>query len=108
MNVNNYKDLDLIKYTAVLSFLIFFNYFLWSINSWEIIKSINFIFLLFVVFDKSNCPTNNKMAILDKCMYPLVPYLLRISHGPGFVICSTNAICPTNNKIGKMEQIDDP
>ena len=50
MNVNNYKDLDLIKYTAVLSFLIFFNYFLWSINSWEIIKSINFIFLLFVFF----------------------------------------------------------
>ena len=50
MNVNNYKDLDLIKYTVVLSFLIFFNYFLWSINSWEIIKSINFIFLLFVFF----------------------------------------------------------
>ena len=50
MNANNYKDLDLIKYTAVLSFLIFFNYFLWSINSWEIIKSINFIFLLFVFF----------------------------------------------------------
>ena len=50
MNVNNYRDLDLIKYTAVLSFLIFFNYFLWSINSWEIIKSINFIFLLFVFF----------------------------------------------------------
>ena len=50
MNVNNYKNLNLIKYTAVLSFLIFFNYFLWSINSWEIIKSINFIFLLFVFF----------------------------------------------------------
>ena len=50
MNVNNYKDLDLIKYTVVLSFLIFFNYFLWSINSWEIIKSINFIFLLSVFF----------------------------------------------------------
>ena len=41
MNVNNYKDLDLIKYTTILSFLISFNYFLWSINSWEIIKSIN-------------------------------------------------------------------
>ena len=50
MNVNNYKNLNLIKYTAVLSFLIFFNYFLWSINSWEIIKSINFIFLLCVFF----------------------------------------------------------
>ena len=50
MNVNSYNDLNLIKYTAVLSFLIFFNYFLWSVNSWEIIKSINFIFLLFVFF----------------------------------------------------------
>jgi len=50
MNVNNYNDLNLIKYAAVLSFFIFFNYFLWSVNSWEIIKSINFIFLLFVFF----------------------------------------------------------
>ena len=50
MNVNSYKDLNLIKYTAALSFLIFFNYFLWSINSWEIVKSINFLLLLSVFF----------------------------------------------------------
>jgi len=50
MNVSSYKNLNLNKYTVVLSFLIFFNYFLWSINSWEIIKSINFIFILFVFF----------------------------------------------------------
>ena len=46
MNVNNYTNLDLIKYSLVLSLLIFLNYFLWSINSWEIIRSINFLFLL--------------------------------------------------------------
>ena len=41
MNVNNYTDWNLVKYSIVLSFLIFFNYFLWSINSWEVIRFIN-------------------------------------------------------------------
>ena len=49
MNANEQENLNLIKYSTVLSFLIFFNYFLWSINSWEILKSLNF-FILFTVF----------------------------------------------------------
>jgi len=49
MNASDQENLNLIEYSTVLSFLIFFNYFLWSINSWEILKSINF-FILFTVF----------------------------------------------------------
>ena len=48
MNVNNQENLNLIKFSIALSFLIFFNYFLWAINSWEILRFINFI-LLFIV-----------------------------------------------------------
>ena len=46
MNANNFTNWDLIRYSTVLSFLIFFNYFLWSINSWEVIRFINFFILL--------------------------------------------------------------
>ena len=49
MNANNYTNWNLIKYSAVLGSLILFNYFLWSINSWQILKYINFIFL-FITF----------------------------------------------------------
>ena len=50
MNVNNYINWNLVRYSVVLSFLIIFNYFLWSINSWQIIKFINFYLLFFVFF----------------------------------------------------------
>ena len=50
MNVNNYTNWNLVKFSALLSFFIIFNYFLWSINSPEIIKSINFIFLILTFF----------------------------------------------------------
>ena len=46
MIVNNYINWNLIKYASVLSFLIVFNYLLWSFNSWQIIKFINFFLLL--------------------------------------------------------------
>ncbi len=46
MIVNNYINWNLIKYASVLSFLIIFNYLLWSFNSWQIIKFINFFLLL--------------------------------------------------------------
>ena len=46
MNANNYINWNLIKYATALSLLILFNYFLWSINSWQIIKFIN----LFIIF----------------------------------------------------------
>ena len=46
MNANNYINWSLIKYATALSLLILFNYFLWSINSWQIIKFIN----LFIIF----------------------------------------------------------
>jgi hypothetical protein len=46
MNANNYTNDSLIKYSTILSFLILFNYFLWSINAWQIIREVNFIFLL--------------------------------------------------------------
>ena len=49
MNANNYTNWNLIKYSAVLSSLILCNYFLWSINSWQFIKYINFM-LLFITF----------------------------------------------------------
>ena len=49
MIVNNYINWNLIRYASVLSFLIFFNYLLWSVNSWQIIKFINF-FILFGTF----------------------------------------------------------
>lgn len=51
MNVNSYKDLKLIKYSAVLSFFIFFNYVLWSINAPEIVRSINFAIIILIFFN---------------------------------------------------------
>ena len=50
MIVNNYTNWTLIKFSALLSFFITLNYMLWSINSLEIIKSINFIFLMLTFF----------------------------------------------------------
>ena len=45
MNVNNYTNWNLIKYSTILGSLILLNYFLWSINSWQILKYTNFVFL---------------------------------------------------------------
>ena len=47
MNANNYTNDSLIKYSTILSSLILLNYFLWSINAWQIIRHVNFILLLF-------------------------------------------------------------
>ena len=47
---------NLFKYSIILSFLIVLNYFLWSINSYQILKFINlffiFVFLLFFFLSK--------------------------------------------------------
>ena len=48
MNANNYINLDLVKYATLMGALIVFNYFLWSIHSWQILRFINF-FLLFSI-----------------------------------------------------------
>ena len=50
MNANNDINLDLIKYATLLSSLIFFNYFLWSINALQIIKFINFFIIILTFF----------------------------------------------------------
>ena len=50
MNANNHINCDLVIYAIALSFLILFNYFLWSINSWQIIRFINFLILLSIFF----------------------------------------------------------
>ena len=49
MNANNYINWSLIKYATALSLLILFNYFLWSINSWQIIKFINLFIIFFTI-----------------------------------------------------------
>ena len=46
MNANNYVNESLIKYSIILGFSILLNYFLWTINAWQLLKHINFIFLL--------------------------------------------------------------
>ena len=46
MNANNYVNFNLVKYATLLGVLITFNYFLWSINSWQILRFINFFFLI--------------------------------------------------------------
>ena len=52
MNVKNNVEPDwsLIFLSCSISLLIFLNYFLWSINSYQIIKFINFFTLLFFLF----------------------------------------------------------
>ena len=52
MNANNYVNFDLIKFATLIGVLIILNYFLWSINSWQILRFINFFFLItiFVYF----------------------------------------------------------
>ena len=69
MNANNYKNDSLIKYSAILSSLILFNYFLWSLSAWQIIREVNFIFLLlttifFFVSRKYNDYWDVKIIIL--------------------------------------------
>ncbi len=49
MSANNFINLNLIKYSAILSFLIFFNYFLWTIDSPPIIRFINFAIISFAI-----------------------------------------------------------
>jgi hypothetical protein len=49
MNANNYVNFDLVKYATLISALIVFNYFLWSINSWQILRFINFFFLIAIL-----------------------------------------------------------
>ena len=46
MNANNYINESLVKYSIILGFSILLNYFLWAINAWQLLKHINFIFLL--------------------------------------------------------------
>ena len=46
MNANNYINKNLIKYSLILGFSILLNYFLWAINSWQVLRYINFIFLI--------------------------------------------------------------
>jgi len=46
MNANNYINESLIKYSIILGFSILLNYFLWAANAWQLLKHINFIFLL--------------------------------------------------------------
>ena len=52
MNVDNNvePDWNLIFLSCSISLLIFLNYFFWSINSYQIIKFINFFTLLFFLF----------------------------------------------------------
>ena len=51
MNVSSYTNWNLIKYSLATGSLILVNYFLWSINIWQIFKYINFIFLIAVIFN---------------------------------------------------------
>ena len=46
MNANNYINESLIKYSIILAFSILLNYFFWAINTWQLLRHINFIFLL--------------------------------------------------------------
>ncbi len=69
MNASNYTNDSLIKYSAILSSLILFNYFLWSLSAWQIIREVNFIFLLlttifFFVSRKYNDYWDVKIIIL--------------------------------------------
>jgi len=48
MNVNNNLNLNLVKYSAILSSLILLNYVFWSLNVLQVIKFINFYIILFV------------------------------------------------------------
>ena len=52
MNVKNNvePDWNLIFLSCLISFLIFLNYFFWSINAYQIIKFINFFAILFFLF----------------------------------------------------------
>jgi hypothetical protein len=49
MNANNNINFDLVKYATLIGVLIVFNYFLWSINSWQILRFINFFLLIGVL-----------------------------------------------------------
>ena len=51
MNVSNYTDWNLVKYSLATGSLILVNYLLWSINLWQIFKYINFIFLIAVILN---------------------------------------------------------
>ena len=51
MNVSSYTNWNLIKYSLATGSLILVNYFLWSINIWQIFKYINFIFLIVIIFN---------------------------------------------------------
>ena len=51
MNVNNYTNWNLIKYSGTLSTFILLIYFFWSINSWDLIKIISFVVLLLTFFN---------------------------------------------------------
>ena len=51
MNVSSYTNWNLIKYSLATGSLILVNYFLWSINIWQIFKYINFIFLITIIFN---------------------------------------------------------
>ena len=51
MNVSSYTNWNLVKYSLATSSLILVNYFLWSINLWQIFKYINFIFLIGIIFN---------------------------------------------------------
>ena len=50
MNVSSYTNWNLIKYSLATGSLILVNYFLLSINIWQIFKYINFIFFIVIIF----------------------------------------------------------
>ena len=69
MNVKNNINWDLIKYSAVISSFIFFNYLLWALNTITFIKMINFfilviIFIFFFISKKYNHLWYLKIVIL--------------------------------------------